>query len=606
MSRRHHTLLKVALGADIDDNDTAITFEAPLKEYGEDNIATISGGDIIVFRCENEILHLTAYTSAASSGTFLRGQEGSTATAHPEGAILRHVVTDLDWSAIDDAIAAAVVGFDWKASVRACATSNVNISNGIENGDTIDGVTLVTGNRVLLTGQTAGAENGIYVVPASGAASRATDADTSAEVTSGLAVTVTEGTANGNAVWLLITDDPIVLGTTALVFNKIPMSAGSGSVATDSIFDAKGDLPVGTGADTAAKLPVGSNGLFLTADSGEATGLKWAAPSGSSPNGWKDPVRVATAAVLPNSPTYSAGVYTAGANAAIVVDGVSLAANERVLVKDQATGSRNGIYTVTTVGSGAAPWVLTRATDFDTSAEVVSGVMVRVSEGTVNAGTAWYLSTTGTITLDTTTLTFTNLLAVAALATRISPSSDTYIDSSNATTNYDTATALVIGSSWASTSSCRRALLTFDVSALAGKTIRSAKIRLVTVTYGADIGGGRCLGAREMLRAYSPTQATWNVYSTGNNWGTAGAKNTTSDISTAIYGNAIPPNNQVDAEVWIDVSQLLRKRIGTDGDTTFRCIIGTDATAGDNNVQFASIEHATTAYRPYMDVIYTS
>lgn len=57
---------------------------------------------------------------------------------------------------------------------------------------------------------------------------------------------------------------------------------GGGSVATDAIFDAKGDLPVGTGADTAARLPVGTNGQVLTADSAETTGLKWATPGGSA------------------------------------------------------------------------------------------------------------------------------------------------------------------------------------------------------------------------------------------------------------------------------------------------------------------------------------
>ncbi len=51
--------------------------------------------------------------------------------------------------------------------------------------------------------------------------------------------------------------------------------AGSGSVATDAIFDAKGDLPVGTGADTASKLTVGANDTVLIADSAQATGLKW-------------------------------------------------------------------------------------------------------------------------------------------------------------------------------------------------------------------------------------------------------------------------------------------------------------------------------------------
>lgn len=57
---------------------------------------------------------------------------------------------------------------------------------------------------------------------------------------------------------------------------------GSGSVATDAIWDAKGDLAGGTGANTAARLAVGSNGQVLTADSGETTGMKWAAAAGGS------------------------------------------------------------------------------------------------------------------------------------------------------------------------------------------------------------------------------------------------------------------------------------------------------------------------------------
>lgn len=60
-------------------------------------------------------------------------------------------------------------------------------------------------------------------------------------------------------------------------------NASSGSVATDAIYDAKGDLPVGTGANTSAKLSVGTNGQVLTADSAEATGVKWATPSASGP-----------------------------------------------------------------------------------------------------------------------------------------------------------------------------------------------------------------------------------------------------------------------------------------------------------------------------------
>lgn len=123
---------------------------------------------------------------------------------------------------------AMVRGLDWKTSVRVASTANVAVASGLTNGSTMDGVTLATGDRVLLKNQTTGSENGIYVVVASGAASRANDADSSAEVTSGLAVTATEGTANGDKTWVLTTNDPITLGTTSLSFSQLGGAAGGG------------------------------------------------------------------------------------------------------------------------------------------------------------------------------------------------------------------------------------------------------------------------------------------------------------------------------------------------------------------------------------------
>lgn len=105
-------------------------------------------------------------------------------------------------------------------------------------------------------------------------------------------------------------------------------------------------------------------------------------------------VKYATAAVLPNSPTYSsgAGTLTAGSNAAIAVDGASPALNDRILVKDQASTFQNGIYTVTTVGSGAAPWVLTRATDANVGSELPPGTFVFVTAGTANQDNGYVIS----------------------------------------------------------------------------------------------------------------------------------------------------------------------------------------------------------------------
>jgi hypothetical protein len=106
---------------------------------------------------------------------------------------------------------------------------------------------------------------------------------------------------------------------------------------------------------------------------------------------WKDAVRATTTAALP-ALTYSsgAGTLTATANAALAAqDGVTLLVGERLLVKDQASGFQNGIYVVTQVGSGAAPFILTRAADASTATELRDGATVMVQEGTANAGKAF-------------------------------------------------------------------------------------------------------------------------------------------------------------------------------------------------------------------------
>lgn len=105
-------------------------------------------------------------------------------------------------------------GRDFKDAVRVASTANVATLSGLL---TIDGVTVVAGDRVLLKNQTTGSQNGIYSA-ASGTWTRATDADSSAKVTSGMSVMVEEGTANGDTQWTLTTNNPITLATTALVF----------------------------------------------------------------------------------------------------------------------------------------------------------------------------------------------------------------------------------------------------------------------------------------------------------------------------------------------------------------------------------------------------
>jgi len=121
---------------------------------------------------------------------------------------------------------------DYRGKVVAASTANVNISSGLENGDIIDGVTLVTGNKVLLKNQSTQSQNGVYTVVASGAASRSTDFDTgwngtTGEIKQGAVWYVTQGDTNGDKSFEVSTTGNITIGSTAINFSSF---AGSPNV----------------------------------------------------------------------------------------------------------------------------------------------------------------------------------------------------------------------------------------------------------------------------------------------------------------------------------------------------------------------------------------
>lgn len=153
---------------------------------------------------------------------------------------------------LDAATSAAAAGLDFKQSVRLATTTNINLSNfGTGN---VDGIGTVAGQRVLVKNQTNKAENGIYTVGGS-AWTRATDFDSSTEVTAGAFVFVEEGTTQADTGWVLTTDGAITVGTTQLDFtqfsgvgswtwgnglsntlNTVNVGAGTGiSVAADTV-----------------------------------------------------------------------------------------------------------------------------------------------------------------------------------------------------------------------------------------------------------------------------------------------------------------------------------------------------------------------------------
>ncbi|VVM80754.1 hypothetical protein PS682_02321 [Pseudomonas fluorescens] len=150
---------------------------------------------------------------------------------------------------VDTVVVEALSKLDYKHSVLAATTANIVLS-GIQ---TIDGELLPAGARVLVKDQAQAKDNGIYVVPAAGAWKRAQDADTSVEVTPGLFVSVEKGTVNGDSVWQLVTDAPIVLGTTALAFEMVAGRTGvSAGAYTKVTVDKYGRVIAGTTPTTLA------------------------------------------------------------------------------------------------------------------------------------------------------------------------------------------------------------------------------------------------------------------------------------------------------------------------------------------------------------------
>ena len=159
--------------------------------------------------------------------------------------------TDAQDAATKAYVDARSAGLDPKASVRAATTANITLSNT----QTVDGVALAVGNRVLVKDQTTASQNGIYIV-ASGAWARSSDMDEPAEMTSGVFFFVEEGTANADAGFVITTDGgTIVVGTDAVNFTQF---SGAGQiVAGDGLSKSGNTLSVNVAA---------SGGIEISAD----------------------------------------------------------------------------------------------------------------------------------------------------------------------------------------------------------------------------------------------------------------------------------------------------------------------------------------------------
>jgi hypothetical protein len=148
---------------------------------------------------------------------------------------------------------------------------------------------------------------------------------------------------------------------------------------------------------------------------------------------------------------------------------------------------------------------------------------------------------------------------------------DTYMDSSNATTNYSAGAFLFLAgyqNLWSNGSFTRFAVARFDLTFARTLPIPPTSINLRVTRHSGSPSAGNGLQARSMLRNYTASQLTWNIYSTGNNWGTAGARSDGVDRGTTLSGlTAAPASAGVSA--LIDVTTLVTPMIGTTASLLF-------------------------------------
>ena len=133
---------------------------------------------------------------------------------------------------------AQLQGLDVKNSVRVATTANGTLASAFANNSTVDGITLATGDRILLKDQSTGSQNGIYTVNSSGAPTRATDFDADSEVTGGTFFFVEEGTVNADNGFVMTNNGTVTVGSTALVFTQF---SGAGQVTAGSALTKSGN-----------------------------------------------------------------------------------------------------------------------------------------------------------------------------------------------------------------------------------------------------------------------------------------------------------------------------------------------------------------------------
>lgn len=297
---------------------------------------------------------------------------------------------------VDSRILEELSKLDIKQSVRAATTANINLV-GLQ---TIDGVALVAGDRVLVKNQASAKDNGPYVA-AVGAWTRTKDADSNAKVTPNLTVAVEAGATQADTIWQLVTDGPIVVGTTTLTFKDItdgfarlfsPSFSGNPTAPTPVLFDSSKSVVTTEfvrrrGVEFADYTNYSASSVLTTADIGKVAAF-------ASPNGEPMTATLPVGALIPRGAVVEVmcgmGSVTVKAGGTDIIDAVNYVGNITLSLGDTALFIRIGSLWRLIGGSAALKYSgVMSGPNFQTQPQFDSSKSLATTEFVKRMGVEW-------------------------------------------------------------------------------------------------------------------------------------------------------------------------------------------------------------------------